>query len=51
VITNREIRDEDLLDEALDEVTTSAVDNGVAREAVAAALREHAAAVAEGEEG
>jgi hypothetical protein len=45
VITNREIRSADLLDEALDEVVESAVENDVGRERVAAALRERAEAV------
>jgi hypothetical protein len=45
VITNREIRNEDLLDEALDEVVGSAVENGVDPERVAARLRQRAKAV------
>ena len=45
MITNCEIRNADLLEEALDEVVDSAVENGVGRERVAAALRERAEAV------
>lgn len=45
MITNREIGDEDLLDEALAEVAASAVENGLDRERVAAAFRRRAAAV------
>ena len=45
MITNREIRNADLLEEALDEVVESAVENGVGRERVVAALRERAEAV------
>jgi hypothetical protein len=45
VITNREIRSEDLLDEALDEVVGSAVENGVDPEHVAERLRQRAEAV------
>jgi len=42
VITNREIRTEALLEEALDEVVESALENGVAPATVAATLREQA---------
>jgi len=45
MITNREIGNGDLLEEALDEVVESAVENGVGRDRVAAALRERAEAV------
>jgi hypothetical protein len=45
VITNREIRSADLLDEALVEVVESAVENGVERERIATALRQRAESV------
>jgi hypothetical protein len=45
VITNREITDEALLREALDEIVESARENGVREARLAAALREHADAV------
>lgn len=48
MITNREIRSADLLDEALTEVVESATENGVKRERIATALRERAEAVEEG---
>jgi hypothetical protein len=45
VITNREIRSADLLDEALVEVVESAVENDVERARIATALRERAEAL------
>ncbi|MEF8818760.1 MAG: hypothetical protein V5A31_09270 [Haloferacaceae archaeon] len=48
MITNREIKSVGLLDEALAEVVESAVENGVERERIAAALRERAEAVETG---
>jgi len=51
VITNREIRNERLLDEALQEVTESALANDVDGDRVAATLRERAAEIADDREG
>jgi hypothetical protein len=47
MITNREIKSEALLAEALTEVVESARENDVDEETIAEALRERAAAVAE----
>lgn len=51
VITNREIRDEALLAEVLDEVVESARANGIGDERLAAVLRERAARIGTGETG
>ncbi len=48
MITNREIRSVNLLDDALAEVVESAVENDLERERIAAALREHAETVESG---
>ncbi|MFB6301631.1 MAG: hypothetical protein ABEH78_02035 [Haloferacaceae archaeon] len=50
MITNREIRSERLLEDALGEVTESALANDIGAETVASTLRDRAEAV-EGERG
>jgi ribosome-binding protein aMBF1 (putative translation factor) len=49
MITNREIKSEALLEEALTEIVESARENGISDEVLTAALSETAEAVASGE--